>query len=215
MSPYCLAPNSACTSKRLSGPSGGSGTSGMLPSSISAMRSTMTVSSLSVTPKRGPNAVSPPSRLTAAALISEISAVMPACRFLLKSKVRDFTKSAALSVAAFIAFIREESSEAWASKRIERSCEFKYKGNIELRIVAGGWSKITSDSMVFAFAAGTFSFFTPSFPSSDVILKVSSSALSMPVGDRGKRVWSVGSLTNKFLNFAKTTSTLSTSPERK
>mmetsp|Transcript_129467 Transcript_129467/g.314511 ORF Transcript_129467/g.314511 Transcript_129467/m.314511 type:complete len:203 (+) Transcript_129467:63-671(+) len=193
--------SSIMMSGRVERSSGAMGDSGTLPSSISFMKSSPTLSSFSRTPSCGPLSLPESSRQSAPALISQISCVIAAWRFLLKIEVSFLARSSALSVAAFMAVMREDSSEACASKSSDRSCEFKYSGSMVLRMVSGGWSKMTSGSMSLALAAFTLVFSTLSFPSSVVILNVSSSGSSMPVADKGSTVRRVTSFFSRLKNF--------------
>mmetsp|Transcript_1444 Transcript_1444/g.4206 ORF Transcript_1444/g.4206 Transcript_1444/m.4206 type:complete len:200 (+) Transcript_1444:51-650(+) len=176
------------------------GESGMDPVSSSSTRSAKTFSGVSIAPIGGPSSPLLSSRARPAEQISQSSCVMAACRFLLNLVVSVSASSLALSVAAFIAVIRADSSEACPSNIIARTCEFRYSGSIELKIVAGGWSKITSDSISLAWTFPCLTFSVLSLPSSELILKVSSSAFSMPVGDNGRIVRMLGSFVTRLMN---------------
>merc|ERR1719343_237420 len=82
-------------------------------------------------------------------------------------------------------------------------------------MVWGDWSKIMSGSMSLPLTLSLLGvFLAVILPSSVVIVKVMSSASSIPAGLKGKIVLMAGSFLIKLMNLDQTTSTLSSSPDK-
>lgn len=90
-----------------------------------------------------------------------------------------------------------------------------YSGRMALSSWPGSCSKSMSDSNFIAAPRSTFSRSTPNFPSLVVSLKISSPSVSRPCGESGTSVRTEGCAAIIEMNEVYTTSTRSTSPERK